>query len=393
MPGMVCLPDDTPFAIRTSGHSVSAAAAALHGCTPLSKRFRDELVERLIAGETLTVVAPPAPSRRDAGREFVRLCETLAGIVADCGVAPGRLGLVADARAMPPQAAWLVRTRALGAGPLYLRLGDLPRSHWLQLWHLRTARLLRPVYAGSVTSRCALLAAEAATTVVPGVEIQAPIGSAWVAVEVDASRFHDRHTLAAALRAAVACGEQHHRLARWPAAASRHDAWLNRRLAIGLVGLGDLLRRRGLGPHRHAAYDYLARCLGRVVRVLHGESRRMAHGSGCVPALEQLEPGRALPGGRLREGWDRRWNRAVERHAVRHRNLLALQPWSLFPRHGPADFRYAALLPLLRHADACVFPEPPSIAHWNLNEFIHFHRAAAAALQQRDAAHQIAEHV
>lgn len=393
MPWMAFSPDDTPFVIRTSGLSLAPDAAALHGCTLPGKRLRSELIEHLVTGEPLTVVVPGRGSTRDPQRAFVRACAMLSDVVAECGVSAANIGLVVDAEALAPQAAWLVRRQALGRGPLHMRFSALSRSHWLQFWHLRMNRALRPVYAGSVTSRCGLLAAEDATTILPGVDLHAPGGSAWVAVEVDVSRYRDRRALDDGLRTAVERADQHHQNTRWPSAAMRHDAWLNRRLAIEVVGLGDVLRGRGLDPERHAAFDYLRHYLGRVARVIHGQSRRMAHRSGCLPALERIGPAHAWPGGRLRDGWQRRWRAAVETHAVRHRNLLVLQPWSLFPRTGPVDFRYAALAPLLRYADACSFPRPPSIAHWNVNEFIHFHRTACAAIQQRDASHQIAEHV
>ena len=87
------------------------------------------------------------------------------------------------------------------------------------------------------------------------------------------------------------------------------------------------------------------------------------------------------------------WQQAVQASLVRHRNLLVISPWSLFPAGGAADFRYAELLPLLRHADACAFNKTVSIAHWNLKEFKCFHQRARAVLQQRSATTPIAKHV
>jgi hypothetical protein len=110
-----------------------------------------------------------------------------------------------------------------------------------------------------------------------------------------------------------------------------------------------------------------------------------------VPALDQADPGRLLPGGRIGDGWAWRWRQALEAAAVRNRNILALSPWSIFPP-GAADYRYANLLPLLRHADVCRFDQPCDISHWNLRDFKNFHQQAAAVLHQRGAAHQIAVH-
>jgi DNA topoisomerase VI subunit B len=65
----------------------------------------------------------------------------------------------------------------------------------------------------------------------------------------------------------------------------------------------------------------------------------------------------------------------------------------LFPAGTAADFRYAELLPLLRHADACAVNKTVSIAHWNPKEFKCFHQRARAVLQQRCTTSLIAEHV
>ena len=43
----------------------------------------------------------------------------------------------------------------------------------------------------------------------------------------------------------------------------------------------------------------------------------------------------------MRNGWRARWLDAVESSAVRHRNILVLSPWSLFPAKQPADYRFA----------------------------------------------------
>ena len=110
-----------------------------------------------------------------------------------------------------------------------------------------------------------------------------------------------------------------------------------------------------------------------------------------MPALDQADPGRLLPGGRIGEGWAWRWRQALEAAAVRNRNLLVLSPWSIFPP-GSADLRFANLLPLLRYADVCCFDEPRDSTAWNPSEFRNFHQQAAAVLQQRNVAHQIAVH-
>ncbi len=98
-----------------------------------------------------------------------------------------------------------------------------------------------------------------------------------------------------------------------------------------------------------------------------------------------------MPSGRLRDGWLQRWREAVDSAAQRHRNLVVLSPWSLFPEGGAAPYGYANLVPLLRYADACALPPPPNIAGWSLGEFVNFHRQVMAVLQQRSSQRQIAE--
>jgi hypothetical protein len=199
----------------------------------------------------------------------------------------------------------------------------------------------------------------------------------------------DLHELDAAVRNAVRKGEDLHAETRWPTARLRHDAWLNRRLALDIRGLGGLVSRRGLNPERFATLDELARLMRRIRDTAVAESQRLAAHVGHVPAIEQANLANALPGGRLREGWSKRWKAAVETTAVRHRNLLAMSPWSLFPP-GEPDPRHLNLLPLLRYADTCSIGVQPELGRWKLKEFKGFYQQAAAVLQQRGATYQIA---
>ena len=391
MPGMACIRDDTPFDASASGVSLSIDVEAVLQSSAAARQLSDKLQPLLFAGEGFSVVFAGLVRHARPDRAFAALCKQLRCMVERAGsTAPG-IGIVIDGRALEPQAAWETRQRWLGRGPLFLDLTHVPQDYWPQLWALRTNRMLRPVYASTVTSRCRLLSAEPAAAVLPGADIQAPAGSAWVTMSVDAASYTSESALVADLRRAVEAGERIHQRMRWPTPNMRHDAWLNRRLAINLVGLGDHARKRGIDPRGSAGLVDFRRLLKKARDAVQRQSRLMAGEEGRVPALEG-HPGRALPGGSLRDGWDRRWRAAVEAHGVRHRNLLVLQPWSVLPSDRPADFRYASLLSLLQYADACSFPRPPSIAHWNVNEFMSFHQSARAALHQRDAGRQIAEH-
>ena len=171
----------------------------------------------------------------------------------------------------------------------------------------------------------------------------------------------------------------------------RHDGWLNRRLAINLSGIGTLVQRRAADPTRFHTLDEMCRLIRRIRDVALTQSQRLASSKGNVPALEQGDPARLMPGGHSRDGWSRRWQQEVTATAVRHRNLLVISPWSVFPPNDD-DLRYANLLPLLRYADTCSFGQPPKLAAWNLKDFKRFHQQAAAVLHQRGHIHQSAVH-
>jgi hypothetical protein len=396
----------------TSGVALSADAAAVHGSAVVAAQFREQVFDVLAGGSPLSVSLPclgQGPAPHDA---LSAVCELLQLAARDAGAASADIGVAIDAESLSPQAAWLIRSRFLGSGLLYPMPGGLTmcpdetvferdrhEHFWLQLWHLRMTKNIRPAYSPFVSSRCPLLSAEIASGIIPASDIQAPVGSAWVSMTLNVASFADsdgslRDTLfEQALRRAVELGDELHAAAVWPTAQMRHDAWLNRRLAIKLTGFGDLLRLRRLNPSRFIALEGLCEVLRQGQDVVHGQSRQIAAQAGHLPALEQADPSRLLPGGQMRDGWGKRWQQALEHTAVRHRNLLVLSPWSVFPADEPADYRYSNLLPLLRFADACSFCEPPNVSHWNVRQFRNFHQRAWAVLQQRDTAHQIAEGV
>ena len=301
------------------------------------------------------------------------------------------------------------RLRHAGAGALvadepstrdYVIIGETDHGDrlWGALWELRTEPGVHTAFADRVVPQCPLLSAERGRSVLPPVGLQAPADSAWVGVGVDLARFVrgdgavDEPALKACIEICVDVGESLHDTLGWPTADMQHDAWLNRRLAITLSGFGDLLRIRGMAPADHASLRYLNQLLLRLRMCAQSRSRAIAMRSEPLPAIALSDPSHALPRGSIREDWRRRWREAVRATLVRHRNLLVISPWSLFPTDARADYRYAELLPLLRHADACAFNRNMSIEHWNFNQFKHFHQRARAVLKNRVATAQIAEH-
>jgi hypothetical protein len=387
-------------------------AAITIGPAAAASQLHDQVFALLARGLRLSVFVTGLAGKDDAPQLLRRVCEVLGSAARDACTQPGAIEVAVDADALNPELIWLVRRDALGEGPVYLiadgeRMnpagGWSSREHceqfWLQLWHLRDSRALRAGCASLVSSQCPLLAAEVATSVLPSTGIQVPAGSAWVPMRLDLTRFADPRgviheaALEHALHCCVDIGDALHDLMEWPTAMTRYDAWLNRRLAIVISGMGDLAFCRRLDPRQFRCLEDLDQLLRWVQQTLQARSRQMARQTSCLPALDLCDPIRSLPGGEVRDDWCSRWRRAVDQGAVRHRNLMVVSAWSIFPTNRPADLHYADLLPLVAHGDACAFSRSTTLSHWNINEFKGFHQRAWAALQQRDAAALIAERV
>jgi len=373
-------------------------------------QFRQQAFDVLAGGLRLSVSVCELGESIDAAAAFSGICSILRKAMDDAGASPDRVEIVVDAEALAPQAASRARRELLGDGPIYLLPGQFAMHAdnscgerrqrgpvWPQLWQACTTGNVRTAFASAVYSQCSLLSAENATGVLPETAIQVPAGTAWLPMRIDISRFVNdggslhENKIEHALCRCVEIGDMLHDVVYWPTARMRHDAWLNRRLAIVLTGFGDLSRRRKQDPALFASLKDLSELLRWMQDILQRQSQAVAKGAGNLPALEQTDPSRAFPKGQVRNGWRMRWRAAVEVAAIRHRNLLVLSPWSVFPANEPADYRYADLLPLLRFADACAFSRPPKLSHWSVSQFKSFHQRAWAVLQQRDLARQIAE--
>jgi hypothetical protein len=397
--------------------SVPGTALAIDIATVLESdvavtQLRDQVFAILSGGEHLAVSANGLAASDFAADILRRLCDVLGAAARDACTRASDIEIAVDADTLTPQSIWSIRCEALGEGPVYL-LADGERmdpadgwsrraqceQFWSQLWQLRDASALRAACASIVSSRCPLLSAEVATTVLPLSGVQVPTGTAWLPMHLDLTRFADANgsidepALEYALHCSVDSGDALFDLTSWSTAAIRHDAWLNRRLAIIVTGLGDLALRRRLDPRKFHCLKSLDQLLHWVQQTLHSRSQQAARLAGHLPALDRTDPTRSIPGGDVRDDWRMRWSRAVDKGAVRHRNLLVLSPWSVFPGNLPPDMRYADLLPLMAHGDACTFARSATLGHWNINEFKSFHQRAWAALHQRDNAALIAEQV
>jgi hypothetical protein len=382
--------------------------AATIACSPgFAEQVRQQVFDVLASGFELCAALSLDPSDAAPVATLSAACDVLAQAAADAGVSPRRVEILVDSPAVGPRDAAAVRRDTLGEGTVhvvadvnrlrgpYRRPGALSDS-WRELWQASGGVRLQLAYAAPVRAASSLLRSEPATTVLPRSHIEVPAGTAWVQLRVNLPGLGGGSpfcsvALERALRHAVEHGERLHDEAAWATPAMRDDAWLNRRIAIAVDGIGDLVVNEGLDPSAFATLEFLDRLLHTAQEVVRDQSRAIARRAGHAPALDQTDPCRFLPRGAVRDAWRKRWDEMLVTAAVRHRNLLVISPWSVFPAGSPADFRYTDLLPVLRHADACMLSGAPDLRAWNANNFIEFHRRASAALQQRESRHQIAE--
>jgi hypothetical protein len=343
---------------------------------------------------------------------FVRACKLLQRALLDAGCCSETIAIATAAGELAPKFASMVRAAVLGRGSVYLLLNrrlsrpavDARRRgqqerFWLQCWNLRDNEYLRTAFAPCITSPCPLFAAEAAAGILPSRGLQVPPGTAWAIAEVNLADSAGPHgdlselALRERLRRCVDYGDRLHDEGEWPTAAMRQDSWSNRRLAICVSGIGDLVQRRRADPQSLATLHDIAAVLKTVRETLDEHSRALAASKRHAPGLDLAADGVGNNGIAGSPAWRHRWQQALQFTATRHRNLLSISPWAVFPAGQPAAFRYADLLPVLACADSCSFRGRPRLRHWNVNEFKYFHQRTWAILEQKDAQQMIAEQV
>jgi hypothetical protein len=382
--------------------TLSSAAAVL--------RLQEQLFDLLARGLPMTVTIAGLQGEWSPEVAFVRTCKVLQRALLDSGSPTGAIAIALDAAHLSPQFAWMVRCAILGPGSCYLLLGsEMSRPHpdprqrrrqdrfWLQCWHLRRCGGFKVAFAPSVTSGCPLFSAESADGLLPPYGLQVPPGTAWAVEQLNVVDFAgaqgevSEFALRERLQRCIEIGDSVHDEADWPTAAMRHDSWSNRRLAICITGIGDLVKRRGADPQSLAALRGLDAVMQLIRETVDDHSRQLAAATEHAPALNIAEAHGS--GSAALAAWRTRWQAALQFAATRHRNLLTIPPWSVFPSGESADFRYCDLLPILVYADSCTVPRLPCLQHWNVNEFKHFHQRACAILERRDSVQMIAEQV
>jgi len=388
-------PERSACRIDQGGLSIAVLVPDVMKCPGAYARFMGQVVDQVARETSVAVNAIVHDGDIAVLRSF---CTTMARTLRAAGLPASQVELSVDVASVAPDVAVDVRRQALGAGPVNLLVdGASFTRHALALWRLRGEPGVRVAVWPWVRSACTLLGAETAGDVLPVTGLQVPAASAWVmatlslADPVYGGSPAEACGLSRALRDALderlAGADALHDAARWPTAALRQDAWLNRRVAIRVDGIGDHVRGRGLDPGRHETLALLDALLADIRRHLVAASAAAVSRTETLPAITAASP--RIDAGRCGE-WQRHWLRAVRRAALRHRNLLALSPWSLFPS-GVDDPAYANLLPLLHHADACYFAGAPALASWNVKDFSYFHARLGALLRRARSDSVVAE--
>ncbi len=266
---------------------------------------------------------------------------------------------------------------------------------WQHLWELRDITPINALLPAAVVSSCPLLADEAAEAVYMPTLSLVPCDTAWVSFELDLMHYANTQgdlrmaQLEAALRDCVQVGERRHDKAEWSNSSMSRDSLMNRRLSVFVRGWGDLVRRRKDNPVFLPVLGELEQLAHQIEAILVDASREIAERAGYCPAIDAA-------GARVqRHGREMaiRWQRAVRDKALRHRNLLTLSPWDVFPRHDDADATYMNLLPLTRCANSVSFRREAQIAHWSVVEFRSFYERVGAILRRSRDATLIAKQV
>jgi hypothetical protein len=340
--------------------------------------------------------------RGDAAIEGLqRCCELLQAQVAKSRRSGDQIGVCVHSHRLPLQAFEVISKSVSGNGPRYVLLDPLqmaqdgnPRvqsetdQNWSVLWrdHL-ASRPLYPAYGPTVRTECPLLADEVAASVLPVSGIQVPVNSAWLPMSLPLPQFANDSgelrwdQLLPALAGGVELAEKIMDQLCWSLPGQRSDAHLNRRLAILITGLGDLVVRRGLDPENLATLRWLSSIVVRIREFLWYRSGQLARSVGCLPALQLNDPSRGWGDSAHRDNWRRRWQVALEKSAVRHRNMLILSPYSVLPAGGACNAGFTDLLPVVAYADAWSFAAAPDFPGWSLHEYKAFHRRAWAVIQ------------
>ena len=400
-----------------SGNGITAGGAAIRVSvqqTLQSQLTTEHLVRRiaLLAHEQvpLTLAIWELGAEDESISALEDFCAIVRAALTAEGLEPADIGISMQSHLVPLKAYLVISTALLGCGPRYIVLDSLQMRHhecdivqaeaqdnWSFLWSVRNASpTVIPAYAAGVTTRCPLLGDETATAILPEGGQQAPVQSAWLPMRISLPDFSDGRgridwdSLETSLRLAVDTGDRILEHLYWHLPQQRNDAWHNRRLAISIDGVGDLVVERGADPKDLHCLKWIDEAVARIHATLWDRTRTLAQRTEPLPALLSNWPAVSWDCDIKKSNWDVRWRRAVANCAVRHRNLLVMSPYAVLPKCSAASYDFVDLLPALHHADAFSFGTPRNEGFRNCTEFATFHRRAWAVMQRRNAASLVA---
>jgi hypothetical protein len=289
------------------------------------------------------------------------------------GLAPSNLSLSFTVRAAASVDRLLALRRLAGLdGPrILLKLPDTAPSApeaatlWRAAWQLsRQHPEIQLVLARSAGNACRLCGSEQPGAVLPGSGLAVPAGSAWLQIDLRVDQ----------LRTSRAATNEHVRMLRdllrfadnlidaldWGLPETAADARRQRRVAVRLQGIGQLVDDSGICPADARSAKRLAAQLRALRRVLDRESRLLALERGAFEGLDvqHLQA-------RLAERFDAATAmRLIRRQSLRHRHLLMASPFALLPGTQPRfpARDYLNLVPALSVVDSIgTYARPPSL--------------------------------
>lgn len=373
----------------------------------------DRLQHRLLAaGQRAPLSLHPVdfPSGLAGMSAWERFCGWLLEASTRRGVSLHGLATCVHSHRLPLEDFHAVTDSAFGRGPRFVlldglqmqpqaneRIAAMSAANWTYLWRARvSSRPVLPVYGGFVRSTCPLLSDEAAVTVLPMSGLLAPAHSAWFPVQLDLAALADARgeldlaVLKRVLRDTLAEADRQISGGRWPGRHRQADARLNRRVALIVTGVGDLVARRGDNPGALACLKSMQVIIETIRDTLRGATADLARRLGEVPALEHACPPGNWFVGSHHQAWQARFDAARLEATVRHRNLLAMSPYAVLPTSCRPTPEFMDMLPLLALADAWTFAGTPRISSWNVKQFRYFHRRARAIIQASQSTSRVA---
>ncbi len=385
---------------RAAGHRAGLPQA---GSTLLvdARRFSDGRIRDAVrqlrrmlgtgASVTLELCAddPASPGR------LQEVCAGIARSLALHAVPNGRLATLVHAGEVPIDEYESIAADVLGAAQRFV-LFDCATQLPVSTWRRFASGRLQPAYGGYVRSACPLLADEGARAVLPETGLVAPHGSAWLSPELRLDEFAgadgglDWPRLRAAVADRITRADRQLDAQPWLEPRLQMDARRNRRIAVNVTGIGNLVALRGLPPADPATLGALAGELNELRDYIDSFNRRIARERGAAPALTEADPTLRLEDGPLKDGWQRRWLRALSSVAVRHRNIVAMSPYAVLPDVVETDCAFTNLLPLIGCADAWCFGNAPDMRSFGASGYRRFHRLAHAVIRRYGARSLIA---